>query len=868
MSNSESSLSDQLSLNAASKIEDDTNSNIDPIVNTSEPSNSGDYGADKITVLKGLEAVQKRPGMYIGNVDDGSGLHKMVEEVVDNAIDEALAGYCSRVLVTINNDGSISIEDDGRGIPTDIHPEEGVSAAELIMTQLHAGGKFDHNSYKVSGGLHGVGVSVVNALSTWLKLEVWRDGNYHQMEFNDGIATTPLALVGPAESKRGTRVTFMPSPKTFAITEFKFTTLENRLRELGFLNSGVNIILTDLRGDETKTREFKFDGGIEAFVEFLDRSKSPISKAITINSGDNDITVEVAMQWNDSYHENIHCYTNNIRQIDGGTHLSGFKSALTRVIQSYIQQNLSGNKKGKISLVGDDAREGLTAVISVKVPDPKFSSQTKDKLVSSEVRPVVESQVTEHLGRWLEEHPSEAKQVVNKIFEAALARDAARKARDLTRKNKDQFSNVKKKLADCSERKPELRELFLVEGDSAGGSAKQGRNRLNQAILPLRGKILNVERARIDKVLSSEEITMLIAALGTGVGADEFDIEKLRYHKIIIMTDADVDGAHIRTLLLTFFFRHLKPLIDAGHLYIAQPPLYKVKRGTKEQYIKDNTALDEFLFNAVSNDITCHSGSTTLNAEQLKELIKLSRRLQNICKRNFSNIDTDLLQLVLLEKIYLLPATETATVEQFVSNLNSLTSEDLQNQVTPWQANYVEVDNSTNTSNTSDENSDSEQLALSPSATTELPPETGYWRFSRHHHGFEQVIKFNQELISSHEFSLVNELVTKVTNIIAFPLTITHKEDSYSCNHAINFVTLFDNIATKNLSLQRFKGLGEMNADQLWDTTLNPDNRTLLQVNIDDFDEAESAFSVLMGSVVEPRREFIEQNALNAELDT
>ncbi len=808
---------------------------------TSELVLNEDYTADSIKVLKGLEAVRKRPGMYIGDTDDGSGLHHMVYEVVDNAIDECLAGHADFVTVTLNSDGSATVTDNGRGIPTDIH-KEGVSAAEVIMTQLHAGGKFDQNAYKVSGGLHGVGVSVVNALSTWLELRIWRDNKEYKIRFEDGKATDPLEIVGPANGKKGTEVIFLPSSQTFSMTDFDFSTLEHRLRELAFLNSGARIILKDNRGVEEKSVELYYEGGLEAFVRYLDRAKhplleNPIELKAEKKQEDNKISVEVAMWWNDSYHESVLCFTNNIPQRDGGTHLAGFRGALTRQLTSYAETSGIA-KKEKISFTGEDCREGLTCVLSVKVPDPKFSSQTKEKLVSSEVRPVVESAVNQALAEWLEENPAPAKVIVSKIVEAAIAREAARKARDLTRrKGVLDIASLPGKLADCQERDASKSEIFLVEGDSAGGSAKQGRNRENQAVLPLRGKILNVERARFDKMLSSKEIGTLITALGTGIGKEEFNAEKLRYHKIIIMTDADVDGAHIRTLLLTFFFRQMPDLVERGHLYIAQPPLYKVKRGSSEQYLKNERALTDFLIESGLEDASLKLANKELRAgNDLRDIVEQARKVSAILnglhpRYNRSIVEQAAIAGALNSEI-LDNVKKLKDAAAYIARRLDLISDEFERG---WES---EINND------------------------------GNLVFSRVVRGVKEASIVDRALLSSLDARKLNEFSNHLSEIYGKAATFIVKNDESPIRGPQALMSAVLEIGNKGFSLQRYKGLGEMNPEQLWETTLDPDARTMLQVKVREADDADDLFTKLMGDEVEPRREFIESNALNvANLD-
>ncbi|HPF45518.1 MAG: DNA topoisomerase (ATP-hydrolyzing) subunit B [Alphaproteobacteria bacterium] len=797
------------------------------------------YGADSIKVLKGLDAVRKRPGMYIGDTDDGTGLHHMVFEVSDNAIDESLAGYCDKILVTMNADGSVSVTDNGRGVPVDIHEEEGVSAAQVIMTQLHAGGKFDSNSYKVSGGLHGVGVSVVNALSDFLDLRIWRNNKEHYMRFEHGEALKDLEIVGDTPGKTGTQVTFKPSKDTFTNVEFSYDTLKHRFRELAFLNRGVRIIVQDHRTSDHQEVELYYEGGIQAYVEYLDRSKTPlISAPITIVGEKDDVIFECSLQWNDSYHENVLCFTNNIPQRDGGTHLAGFRGALTRTINNYAT-TMGIAKREKVSISGDDSREGLTCVLSVKVPDPKFSSQTKDKLVSSEIRPVVESLTNEKLGQWFEEHPLEAKIIIGKICEAAAAREAARKARELTRrKGVLDISSLPGKLADCQERDPEKAEIFIVEGDSAGGSAKQGRHRKNQAILPLKGKILNVERARFDRMLGSQEIGTLITALGTGIGRDDFDIGKLRYHKVIIMTDADVDGAHIRTLLLTFFYRQMPELIEKGYLYIAQPPLYKVSRGKSEVYLKDDPALEEYLISQTLEEmmLTLADG-TQIAGNDLADLVESTRRvnrvLAHVSNRYNKEIIEELAVLGALNEDTLIRGNGAKEIlEKVTMRLNERASVGEDN----WGAKLDEDGNGV--------------------------------IFTQEIRGIKDVYRIDAVFITSAEAIKLNDSATERAEVFSAPSTITRKEESNVIHLPSALLQCIIQYGRKGLSIQRYKGLGEMNPNQLWETTLDPEARSLLKVKVSHGDTADEIFSKLMGDVVEPRREFIQDNALSvANLD-
>ena len=812
------------------------------------PKVSGDaaeYGADSIKVLKGLEAVRKRPGMYIGDTDDGTGLHHMVYEVVDNAIDESLAGHCDLVTVTLNADGSVTVTDNGRGIPVDMHTEEGVSAAEVIMTQLHAGGKFDQNSYKVSGGLHGVGVSVVNALSDWLEVTIHRAGKEHFCRFEHGDTVDHLKVVGESPQKdggapyTGSHITFHPSTGTFTMTDFDFATLEHRLRELAFLNSGVHLLLSDERHVDKVEVDLHYEGGLVAFVQYLDRAKTAqLEDTIMVIGEKDDITVEMAMQWNDSYHEQTLCFTNNIPQRDGGAHLAGFRGALTRTINAYFTKS-GMSKKEKIGITGDDAREGLTCVLSVKVPDPKFSSQTKDKLVSSEVRPVVENIVGEGLDRWFEEHPNEARKVIGKIVEAAAAREAARKARELTRrKGALDISSLPGKLADCQERDPAKSEVFLVEGDSAGGSAKQGRDRSNQAILPLRGKILNVERARFDKMLGSAEIGTLITALGTGIGREEFNADKCRYHKIIIMTDADVDGSHIRTLLLTFFYRQMPELIERGYLYIAQPPLYRAKRGNSEVYLKDDRALEDYLFNTAVDEGTLFTGfdGSQIGGQDLRNLVEQARAARGLLLDIAKHVPQRMVEqaaiLGALNPQVLTDAVHAGEVGEYLAKRMDALEDALERG---WRGEVLD---------------------------------DGGLKLSRTLRGVTETHVIDGTLIKSAEARRLDQMAAHLQQTYARHGTLTAKDKDFVITGPVGLIERITELGRKGLSVQRYKGLGEMNPGQLWETTLDPNARILLQVKVDHIEDADEVFTTLMGDNVEPRRDFIQDNALKvANLD-
>ncbi|MBY0293344.1 MAG: DNA topoisomerase (ATP-hydrolyzing) subunit B [Alphaproteobacteria bacterium] len=791
-----------------------------------------EYGAHSIKVLRGLDAVRKRPGMYIGDTDDGSGLHHMVYEVVDNAIDEALAGHCDRVIVILKADGSVTVIDNGRGIPVDIHAEEGVSAAEVIMTHLHAGGKFDQDSYKVSGGLHGVGVSVVNALSEKLLLTVYAKGKKHFMSFTHGNPDEHLKIVGEAEGKTGTEVNFLVSKETFTLTQFDFGTLEHRLRELAFLNSGVTLVLRDERHEEVKEVVMHYEGGVQAFVNYLDRSKSVLHAPSIVIQGEKDgIVIDLAMEWTDSYHETTLCFTNNIPQRDGGTHLAGFRGALTRSINAYVLQM---NKKEKVAMTGEDMREGLTCVLSVKVPDPKFSSQTKDKLVSSEVRTAVEGIVGDKYQQWLEEHPAEAKKIIDRIMEAALAREAARKARDLTRrKGALDIASLPGKLADCQERDPAKSEIFIVEGDGAGGSAKQGRKREYQAILPLRGKVLNVERARFDKMLGSEQIGTLITALGTGIGRDDFNVEKARYHKIILMTDADVDGSHIRTLLLTFFYRQMPEIIERGYLYIARPPLFKAKRGNSILYLKDEKSLLNYLIEGglEGASLTLHTGAQVAGAD-LRRIVDACVQVEELLKVPSKQIGSphilEQAAIMGILSVDAFPHEGTHYAQKLVDRLNLVSRE---GQKT-WQGHIDEA----------------HTLSV-----------------SRMLQGVEESYKVRLSLLNTAEVRQLNRLSATLQETFSGLPVLKIKEDSFPILGPLALLAIVHERGRKGFSIQRYKGLGEMNPEQLWETTLDPEVRTLLQVKVEHLDKASEIFSTLMGDIVEPRREFIQANALNVK---
>lgn len=793
-----------------------------------------EYNADSIKVLKGLDAVRKRPGMYIGDTDDGSGLHHMIYEVLDNAIDEALAGYCDKTEIVLNPDGSATIRDNGRGMPVDIHKEEGVSAAEVIMTELHSGGKFDNNSYKVSGGLHGVGVSVVNALSTWLKLRIWRDDKEYYAEFADGNVVKHVEVVGDAPNRHGTEVSFLPSPQTFTNVEFNLETMERAIREKAFLNSGVFLKLVDNRGAEPKEQIFHYEGGLSAFVNHLNKAKAPLHENIIAFSGEeNNVMVEVAMQWTNAYNESMLCFTNNIPQKDGGTHLAGFRGALTRTINNYISEN-GLLKKEKSVITGEDMREGLTCVLSVKAPDPKFSSQTKDKLVSSEIRPVVEGVVGDKLKEWLDEHPSEAKIIVGKIVEAATAREAARKARELTRrKGVLDISSLPGKLADCSEKDPALSEVFIVEGDSAGGSAKQGRDRKNQAIMPLRGKILNVERARFDKMLNSAEIGTIITALGTGIGRDDFNADKCRYHKIVIMTDADVDGSHIRTLLLTFFYRQMPELIERGYIYIAQPPLYKAKRGNSIIYLKDDREMEDYLIRGGCDEAVLEkSDGEKILGQDLISFVEKTMKARSLITALSVKAPEKIVEQMAIAGLFNQELLHDR--QQLLPQLDSLAV-----KFDSMEAEY-------------DKGWKAELLA------------DGSISFNRTLRGVKEDHIIGSSILDSAEAKILNDMRDFLhDNFGGVSRLISKSGGEKRIDGPVTLVDAVMGAGKKGISLQRYKGLGEMNPEQLWETTLDPEARSLLQVKIDYMEEADEVFSTLMGDVVEPRKEFIQENALN-----
>ena len=796
-------------------------------------SNMSSYNAGSITVLKGLEAVRRRPGMYIGDTDDGTGLHHLVYEILDNSIDEALAGYATKISVTLNKDGSVTVLDNGRGIPTGMHPTEGISAAEVCMTDLHAGGKFNNDSYKVSGGLHGVGASCVNALSDWLKLRIWQNGKEHFIEFRKGVTVAPLAVVGEAGDRTGTEVTFFPDATIFKITEFNYATLEKAIREKAFLNSLVSIELVDNRGEEPKSELFHYENGILEFVKFLDRGKTAIAKPLIYKSKEeNGISFELALCWNDGYYENMVCFTNNIRQGDGGTHLAGLKSALTRSISDYINKSEFG-KKYKIELTGDDIREGLTSVISAKVPDPKFSSQTKDKLVSSEVRTVVEGQTLAFLNRYFEENPLEVKTIIEKAFEGARARIAARKARELTRrKGALDMGSLPGKLADCQEKDPALSEVYLVEGDSAAGSAKTGRDRKYQAILPVFGKILNTEKSRFDKVISSEKMGMIISALGTGIGKEDFDISKLRYHKIIIMADADVDGSHIRTLYLTFFYRHMPEIITGGYLYIAQPPLYKIKKGQSETYIKNETLYTEYIITNACNDaIFKNNHNLSKSGQDLVDYSKKVSLYNNLLKTVSRSLPFDIVESLVLvdglkQETFSNPDIMKKVADSALQNIKKFEKD----EDTTWDY-EITYD--------------------------------GNLVFKKQYKGVSTRFSVGEEILAMPEITEINKIRVEILENFGDSVIFTKKDEEYKANRPSELAKIVSEAGLKGITIQRFKGLGEMNPEQLWETTLNPENRTLLRVTIEDAAQADETFATLMGNIVEPRRDFIQANALN-----